>query len=83
MANRTVSIREAKTRLSRLVDEVRNGEEIVITKAGRPAARLVPLVTLAQERRLGALEGQFTVPSDLDAALPDDVREEFEGRRGR
>lgn len=83
MANRTVSIRDAKTNLSRLVDEVRNGEEIVITEAGHAVARLVPLVTPGQERGLGALEGRFIVPADFDAPLSDEVLGAFEGRRRR
>ena len=69
---------EAKTHLSRLVDEVGEGEEIVIAKAGRPVARLVPMHSERKRRKLGWLAGRFTVPDDFDAALPGDVIAQFE-----
>ena len=80
MSGRTVNIHHAKTHLSRLVEEVSEGEEIVIAKAGRPVARLVPLEEPAQKRRLGPLKGRFKVPAEFDAPLPDDVLDAFEGR---
>lgn len=79
---RTVNIHEAKTHLSRLVEDVRAGAEIVIAKAGKPVARLVPAGTTRKRRKLGVLAGKFSVPPDFDAPLPDDVVAEFE-RRGR
>lgn len=75
----TVNIHEAKTHLSRLVMRAGAGEEIVIAKAGKPIARLMPLAQ-AVPRRLGLLAGQVLVPDDYDAPLPDDVLAEFEGR---
>lgn len=80
MSGRTVNIHHAKTHLSRLVEEVSEGEEIVIAEAGRPVARLVPLEAPAQKRRLGPLKGRFTVPAEFDAPLPDEVLDAFEGR---
>lgn len=77
MSARTINIHEAKTHLSRLVDEVSEGEEIVIAKAGRPVARLVPLREPARKRRLGPLKGRFVVPADFDAPLPDEMIELF------
>lgn len=77
-----VNIHAAKTHLSRLLDAVEDGEEILIARAGKPIARLVPLqgTVLSKRRRLGRLTGQFTVPEDFDAPLPDDVISDFEGR---
>lgn len=77
---RTVNIHEAKTNLSRLVDEASQGKEIVIAKAGKPLARLVPFGKGRKRRRLGALCGRFTVPADFDAPLPHEVLDDFEGR---
>lgn len=77
----TVNIHAAKTHLSRLVDAAAAGEEIVIARAGRPLARLVPLAPEAEpRRRLGILAGRLTVPADFDAPLPEDLLDAFEGR---
>lgn len=77
---RTVNIHEAKTHLSRLLERVSAGAEVVIAKAGKPLARLVPFGRSRRRRRLGVLEGRFTVPTDFDAPLPDDVLGSFEER---
>jgi prevent-host-death family protein len=78
----TVNIHAAKTHLSRLLDAVADGEEILIARAGRPVARLVPLegATAPQRRQLGRLAGQFSVPEDFDAPLPENVLNGFEGQ---
>jgi prevent-host-death family protein len=73
----TVNIHEAKTQFSRLVDAAAGGEEIVIAKAGKPAARLVPM---ARVRRFGGLKGKVRIAEDFDAPLPDEVIAGFEGR---
>ena len=70
---------EGRNRLSRLVDEVSEGEEIIIAKAGKPMARLIPFRAKAMRRRLGALAGRFSVPQDFDAPLAADVLADFEG----
>jgi prevent-host-death family protein len=75
----TVNVHEAKTHLSRLLDRVSQGEEIVIARAGKPAARLVPIGKSAGRRVFGHDRGRFTVPDDFDAPLPDDVIATFEG----
>ena len=75
---RTVNIHEAKTHLSRLVDEVYSGEEIIIAKAGKPLAKLVAL-TAAKKRKLGILKGKLRAPEDFDAPLPEEVLASFEG----
>jgi prevent-host-death family protein len=81
-ASTTVNIRAAKTQFSRLVERAAAGEEIIIAKAGKPAARLVPLEAPAArpKRILGILAGRAVVPPDFDAPLPDDVLDAFEGR---
>ncbi|MGV2287983.1 type II toxin-antitoxin system Phd/YefM family antitoxin [Trinickia sp. YCB016] len=76
----TVNIHEAKTQFSRLVDAAANGEEIVIAKAGKPAARLVPMERPKVVRRFGGLKGKVRIADDFDAPLPDDVIAAFEGR---
>lgn len=76
----TVNIHEAKTQFSRLVDAAASGEEIVIAKAGKPAARLVPMEKAKVTRRFGGLKGKVRIADDFDAPLPDDVVATFEGR---
>ncbi len=78
----SMNIHAAKTQLSRLVDAAAAGEEIVIARAGRPVARLVPLAGLGgtPRRVLGALAGRLRVPPDFDAPLADAVLDGFEGR---
>lgn len=73
----TVGVHEAKTHLSRLLDEVIDGHEVVITRRGAEVARLVP-ARRNVARRFGLDRGVFAVPSDFDASLPDDVLAEFE-----
>ena len=75
---RTVNVHEAKTHLSRLLEDVFAGEEIVIAKAGRPLAKLVPLASPRTKRRLGTLVGKVRIAVDFDAPLPDDVIAGFE-----
>jgi len=77
-----VNIHQAKTHLSRLIERVRAGEEVVIAKGGEPVARLVPFPR-RQPRRLGTLKGRIWVAPDFNAALPDDLMAGFEGRRAR
>ena len=65
-----VNIHAAKTNLSRLVDQAAAGEEIVIARAGRPAARLVPLAPVRPRRVLGILAGTLGISGD-DFLSPD------------
>lgn len=64
----TVNIHEAKTHLSRLLETVSHGETVVIARAGKPIARLVPYEDAPQpaKRRIGFLSGQISVPDDFD-----------------
>ena len=76
-----INLHEAKTHFSRLVDRAAAGEEIVIAKAGKPVAKLVPLEAPKQRRRLGLLEHlDLHVPDNFDDPLPDEVLALFEGR---
>ena len=75
-----VNIYAAKTHLSRLIDQVNAGEEIVITRYGRPVARLVPPAEAQPKRRLGTLKGEVWIGKDFDEPLPDDFLDLFEGK---
>ncbi|MGH9315899.1 MAG: type II toxin-antitoxin system Phd/YefM family antitoxin [Thermoanaerobaculia bacterium] len=77
----TVNVHEAKTHFSRLLDRTQEGQEFVIAKAGRPVARLGPLARQGKNRRLGLLDGKFSVPDDFNEPLPDEVIAAFEGPR--
>ena len=79
MATPTViNIHQAKTHLSRIVEEVAaGGNEVIIAKAGRPVAKLVPLAPVVQKKRLGLLRGMFAIPDDFDAPLPEGILETF------
>lgn len=75
-----VNIQDAKTHLSRLVDRAARGEEIIIAKAGKPVARLMPLAAYGRRRRLGLLKGKIKIAPDFDAPLPEEILRLFEGR---
>lgn len=74
---KSVGVHEAKTHLSRLLDQAAAGEEIAITRRGEEVARLVP-GRHSRARRFGVDRGRFVVPDDFDAPLPDDVLAAFE-----
>jgi prevent-host-death family protein len=76
----TVNIHEAKTHLSRLVDEVAAGAEIIIAKAGKPMARLAPISAPVRKKRLGLLKGKIKVPDDFNAPMDEETLATFEGR---
>ena len=77
MKIKTINMHEAKTQLSRLVEEAAAGTEIVIAKAGRPRARLVPCGPAAKPRRPGALKGRLRIRADFEAPLPPDIARPF------
>jgi len=76
---RQINIHEAKTQLSRLVEDAAGGEDIVIARAGKPVARLTALEPSSAPRRFGMLKGKIEVADDFDAPLPDDLLAAFEG----
>ena len=75
----TVNIHEAKTQFSKLIEAVAQGGEIVIAKAGKPAARLVPIQPVVTVRKPGFLKGKIRLAKDFDAPLPEDIQSAFEG----
>jgi antitoxin (DNA-binding transcriptional repressor) of toxin-antitoxin stability system len=76
-----VPMHEAKSTLSRLVQRARSGETILIGPRGEPQVQLTAVgAGIAPKRRLGGLKGKLKVPADLDAPLPDDLQDGFEGR---
>jgi prevent-host-death family protein len=75
----TINLYDAKTNLSSLVERAARGEEIIIAKAGRPLARLVPLARRTTPRPLGLFSGQVTVGPDFDDPLPDEMAAAFAG----
>jgi prevent-host-death family protein len=80
---RQVNIHEAKTNFSKLVDAAGKGESFVIAKSGKPVARLVPInadEAKKGKRRVGFLDGKFSVPDDFDTMFEDEIIAVFEGR---
>jgi prevent-host-death family protein len=78
---RMVNIHTAKTHLSRLVNEVAAGEEIVIAKAGKPVARLLPFVPRREPRQPDLLKGKIWIADDFDDPLPEEIMAAFRGER--
>ena len=74
----TVNIHEAKTHLSRLLSRVMSGEEIIIARAGKPVARLIPIRDRPATRVSGSAKGKVVIAPDFDAPLPDEILEAFE-----
>jgi prevent-host-death family protein len=72
-----INIHEAKTRFSQLVEAASRGEEIIIAKAGKPTARLVPFVS-KKVRKFGVLKGKIKISADFDAPLSEEILKEFE-----
>jgi prevent-host-death family protein len=70
-----VNVHRAKTELSRLLEAMEAGEEVIIARAGVPVARLIPV--LHDERRPGRLVGQIRLHDDFDAPLPPELAEAF------
>jgi prevent-host-death family protein len=72
-----VNIHEAKTHLSRLLERVAMGEEVIIAKAGKPVAKLVPVNRQPKKRMLGSAKGEFVVPDDFNDPLPKEIEDLF------
>jgi len=77
----SVNIHEAKTHFSKLVEAASKGEEIIIARAGKPAAKLVPIggTKCRQGVRFGLMKGEIEIAEDFDAPLPEDLQRAFEG----
>lgn len=76
----TVGVHEAKTHLSRLLNQVSHGEEVIITRDGEPIARLVGLTAGPARRTPGSAVGRLVLHDDIEDPLPDDVLSDFEPR---
>jgi prevent-host-death family protein len=76
---RTVNIHEAKTHLSRLVEQAASGEAFIIAKAGRPLVKVTRIDAPAQPRRIGFMAGEIAVPADFDRMGEADIAALFEG----
>ena len=74
---KTVNVHEAKTHLSRLLQHVAAGHEIIIANAGRPVARLIPYAQTGK-RELGTDAGRVVIADDFDAPLPEEILADFE-----
>ena len=72
-----VNVHEAKTHLSRLLDRVAKGEEVILAKAGKPIARLLPIIA-STTRVLGQDEGRVFIAEDFDAPLAEEILADFE-----
>ncbi len=72
-----VNMHQAKSDLSQLVAQAQQGEEVIIMRAGKPVARLVPI---REERRPGLALGLIHLAPDFESPLPDDILDAFEGR---
>ncbi len=81
MATLTVNIHDAKTQLSKLIERAENGEDVVIARAGKPVVRLTQLAVpkMPKKRRLGGLEGMYTIPEDFDTMFDKEIEEMFYG----
>ena len=79
MTREAIDIRQAKAQLSRLVERAKAGEEIIISRDGKPVARLVPLSPARAPRKPGLLKGKIRIGKDFDSPLPEDVLAGFEG----
>jgi prevent-host-death family protein len=73
---RQVNVHEAKTGLSKLLEDVEAGERVVIARAGKPVAVLIPFKAAVKRRKLGQFAGQVKIHDDFDE-LPDDIAEAF------
>lgn len=71
-----VNIHEAKTHFSKLIESVRQGNEVVIATAGKPVAKLIGISP--QTKRFGVLKGKISISKDFDNSLPDEMIQSFE-----
>ncbi|MBM7441877.1 type II toxin-antitoxin system Phd/YefM family antitoxin [Streptomyces sp. HB132] len=75
-AARQYNVHEAKTHFSRILQQVETGEEVVISRAGEPIAKVVPLHPKVRRTGRGSLRGRIHIPDDFDE-LPDDIADAF------
>lgn len=75
----TVNVHDAKTHLSRYLEQVAQGDELIIARAGHPLARLVPYEIALPPRVLGLGQGEATIPEDFDRMAADEMADLFGG----
>jgi prevent-host-death family protein len=75
----TVNIHQAKTHLSRLIEQAAKGEPFIIAKAGKPMVKVVPLEAPSGAERFDFLAGQISIPDDFDTMFAQEIIEMFEG----
>lgn len=75
----TVNIHDAKTRFSKLIEAVSQGERVIIAKAGKPVAELIAIESALPVRKPGSLKGKIKIADDFDAPLPNEILDAFEG----
>jgi prevent-host-death family protein len=76
----TVNIYDAKTRLSQLVDKAASGEDVVVSRNGKPLVRITRLEQPRRRIKFGLLKGKLTIPTNFDAPLSKEMLAAFEGR---
>ena len=76
---RTVNIHEAKTHLSKLIDEAVKGEPFIIARAGKPLVKVTALDAPIAPRRIGFMDGEIKIPDDFDRMCEDEIVAMFEG----
>lgn len=74
----SVNIYDAKTRLSQLVDKAAAGEDVVVSRNGKPLVRITALTVEKRHVKFGVLKGKVTIAADFDSPLPSEVLAEFE-----
>ena len=74
---RTVNIHEAKTHLSRLVEQAARGETFVIAKAGKPMVKVVPIENPSRRSKFGFMKGQIKIPADFDRLAQEEIEKLF------
>ena len=75
-----INIHEAKARLSQLVDQAAAGEDVVVSRNGKPLVRITRLAASERRIRFGVLKGKVKIAANFDRPLPDDAIAGFEGR---
>lgn len=76
---KSINVHDAKTNLSKLLKKVEAGEEIVIARAGKPIARILPIQSTSKQRIPGSAIGMITISDSFYDPLPEDVLKDFEG----
>ncbi|MTV38507.1 type II toxin-antitoxin system Phd/YefM family antitoxin [Duganella radicis] len=76
----TIDINAAQHQLPELLEAVRRGDSVVISRDGEPVAELVAIQSMTGIRQFGTMKGKIWIADDADAPLPDDIQAAFEGK---